>query len=51
MEGKIKDLLKSGVVWVRYEDCAKFIEYAWYRHGISVRGGDSYNNGCMFVKA
>ena len=50
MNAKVNDLLKNGTVLIPFWECSNFIQFAWYRRGISVKMGDRIGNDYIFVE-
>ena len=50
MEAKVNDLLKSGVVLIKFEDIDKFINYAiGVRNLTSIKPGSVYGKAMIFT--
>lgn len=50
MKAKLNDLIKSGLVWISFNDCSKFVEYAT-ANNVRLNIGNIYNNGFIILFA
>ena len=50
MKAKLNDLIKSGLVWVAFNECDKFINYA-ANNNVRLKVGNIYKEGFIFMFA